>query len=116
MIFQESFPESMKELITMMWEAGKRKNVTYFMLLNIFPKIEDKHSDITRTSPSVIKLQGKFWGGRPLETDGNPHYSGGFRHSRWREDWEELEHLGEGGFGRVGMIVHYCKSVSQLME
>lgn len=93
----------MKEFVTTLWEAGKRRNVTYFTLLSLFPRIEDNRLDITITSPSVMKLQGKFWSGRSPEIDGNTHHLGSFRHSRWREDWEELEHLGEGGFGRVGM-------------
>ncbi|GJJ13244.1 hypothetical protein Clacol_007495 [Clathrus columnatus] len=99
-IESESFPVIMKEFVFTMWEAGKRKNVTYLTLLNSFPKIEqDKQLDVTITSPSVMKLHGKFWSGHSPEVDHNYHL-GVVRHSRWREDWEELEHLGEGGFGR----------------
>jgi eukaryotic translation initiation factor 2-alpha kinase 4 len=95
-----------------MLEAGKKRQMTCSNLLNNLPAVSsnDKGSNITMTSPSILKLPGRFRPGRLLESELAPRTGYRSHHSRWREDWEELEHLGEGGFGRVGMISSACTS------
>jgi translation initiation factor 2-alpha kinase 4 len=62
-----------------------------------------RRANITITSPSVLTLPGGYWPGGSPEIEKGPLSAYRPHHSRWREDWEELEHLGAGGFGRVGM-------------
>lgn len=89
-----------------MLEAGRKRSTTCLSLLNNLPAVSssDKPINITMTSPSILKLPGRFGPGLSPETELAPRTGYHSHHSRWREDWEELEHLGEGGFGRVGMI------------
>jgi translation initiation factor 2-alpha kinase 4 len=93
----------MRDMVMAMWEADRRRTTSCLTLLNNLPTAisSEMRPSVTITSPSVFKLRGKFWNGQPPEMEANPSFT---QHSfsRWREDWEELEHLGEGGFGRVG--------------
>ncbi|KAF8527423.1 hypothetical protein BU17DRAFT_81573 [Hysterangium stoloniferum] len=96
------FPETMRDMVMAMWEASRRRTTSCLTLLNNLPTAikSERRPSLTITSPSVLKLHGKFWSGRLPEVESNS-FSTQQSHSRWREDWEELEHLGEGGFGRV---------------
>lgn len=97
-----------------MLEAGKKRSTTCISLLNNLPAITsaDKRSNITMTSPSILKIPGRFWPESSPEKERAPRTLYRSHHSRWREDWEELEHLGEGGFGRVGMLLFITTSDS----
>ncbi|KIJ54354.1 hypothetical protein M422DRAFT_73814 [Sphaerobolus stellatus SS14] len=100
----DAFPDTLRDLTTAMWDARKRRTTSCLSLLNNLPVVNGPtiRPNITITSPSVLKLGRKFWPGRSPEKEiapiSNPRSHG---HSRWREDWDELEHLGSGGFGRV---------------
>lgn len=104
------FPETLRDLSIAMLEAGRKRSTTCLSLLSNLPAVNtpDKLSNITMTSPSILKLP--MWHERSPVKDRTPSMGYQSRHSRWREDWEELEHLGEGGFGRVGRIMFITTS------
>jgi len=101
------FTDTLRDLVMAMWDARKRRTTSCLSVLNNLPIVNGLtiRPNLTVTSPSVLKMQGRFWPGRSPEKEIAPISSyRSHHHSRWREDWEELEHLGAGGFGRVGTL------------
>ena len=88
-----NFPETLRDLTIAMLEAGKRRVTSCIGLLNQLPAVatSTKSANITITSPSVLTLPGGFRSGRSPELDSGPLSAYRPHHSRWREDWEELE-------------------------
>ncbi|KAF8580136.1 Serine/threonine-protein kinase [Ramaria rubella] len=97
------FPETLRDLTVAMLEAGKKRSTTCLSLLANLPVDSGLGTplNIAMTSPSILTPPGRFWPPKSPERERSLYSSYRPHHSRWREDWEELEHLGEGGFGRV---------------